>query len=105
MGDMPVKTKIDLNSVFAISENLVARDIHGEIIIIPITSGIGGSDDEIFSLNEFGKAIWDKLDGKRRLKEVARALSSEFEGMQTEIESDCLGLIKELLKRKMIVKL
>jgi hypothetical protein len=97
--------RIDLNSVYALSEDVVARDIHGEFIIIPITSGLGESDDEIFSLNNFGKAIWDKLDGKRRLKEVASALSSEFQGTQTEIESDCLGLIKELLKRKMIVKL
>lgn len=100
-----MKEKVDLNSVFAISEDLVARDIHGELVIIPITSGIGESDEEIFSLNEFGKAIWDKLDGKRRLKEVASALFSEFEATQTEIERDCLGLIKELLKRKMIVKL
>jgi len=100
-----MKTKVDLNSVFGLSEDVVARDIHGEFIIIPITSGMGESDDDIFSLNEFGRAIWDKLDGKRRLTEVARALSLEFEGTKTEIESDCLGFIKELLKRKMVVRL
>jgi len=100
-----METIVDLNGVYALAEDLVARDIHGEFIIIPITSGIGESDEEIFSLNEFGKAIWDKLDGKRTLKEVARALSSEFEGAKPEIERDCLGLIEELLKRKMVVKL
>ena len=69
---MPMETKVDLNSVYAISEDLVARDIHGEIVIIPITSGMGETDDDIFSLNEFGRAIWDKLDGKRKLKEVMK---------------------------------
>jgi hypothetical protein len=100
-----METKIDLNSVYTPSEDVVARDVHGEFIIIPITTGIGESNDEIFSLNKFGKVIWDKLDGKRSLRDVASALALEFAGSAAEIESDVLGLTEELLKRKMIVKL
>lgn len=99
-----MEAQVDLNSIYAPSEDVVARDVHGEFIIIPITSGIGDSDDEIFSLNEFGRAIWDKLDSKTSLKEVVRALALQFEGDTTEIENDVLGLAEELLKRKMIVK-
>jgi len=99
-----MEIQTDLSSIYKLSEDVVARDIHGEFVIIPITSGIGGSDDEIFSLNNFGKAIWDKLDGKRSLKEIAKALASEFQGLEIEIEKDCLGLSGELLKRKMIIK-
>jgi hypothetical protein len=99
-----MEAQVDLNSIYAPSEDVVARDVHGEFIIIPMTSGIGDSDDAIFSLNEFGRAIWDKLDGKTSLKEVARALALQFEGDTTEIENDVLGLAEELLKRKMIIK-
>jgi Coenzyme PQQ synthesis protein D (PqqD) len=99
-----METKIDLNGVYLVSKDVVARDIHGEFIIVPISSGIGESDGEIFSLNRFGKAIWDKLDGKRSLKEVVHSLTSQFEGRAAEIEIDVLGLSEELLKRKMIVK-
>ncbi len=98
-------TKVNLNSIYAPSEDVVARDVQGEFIIIPITSGIGDDNDVIFSLNKFGKAIWEKLDGKTSLKEVASALALEFKGSNTEIENDVLGLTEELLKRKMIVKL
>ena len=94
---------ISLTTKYAPSEDVVARDVHGEFIIIPITSGIGDADDEIFSLNNFGKAIWDKLDGKRSLKEVIGALASEFDAPVEEIEKDVLGLVEELLKRKMLV--
>ena len=98
-----METKINLNNIYAPSEDVVAREVQGEFIIIPITSGIGDLEDEIFTLNETGKAIWDKLDGKRTLKEVAKELSKEFES-QGEIEKDCTGLVKELLKRKMLVE-
>lgn len=41
---------------------------------------------EIFSLNETGRAIRDKLDGKRSLKEIVDSLASEFEGSAEYIE-------------------
>jgi len=97
-----MKTKINIDSVYAPSEDVVARDIHGEFIIIPITSDIGGPDDAIFSLNEFGKAIWDEMDGKKNLKEIAETLISRFEGPATKIKTDILGLTEELLKKKII---
>ncbi len=99
-----MKSNINLNSIYKPSEDIVAREVQGEFIIIPITSGIAESDDEIFSLNESGRVIWDKLDGKRSLKEIADILKSEFEGSVEEIERDCLGLSEELFKRKMIVR-
>lgn len=100
-----MEANVSLNKIYKPSEDVVARDVHGEFVIIPITSGIEDSDDAIFSLNKFGKAIWDKLDGKRSLKDVTEVLALQFEGSATEIKSDVLGLIEELLKRKMIVKI
>ncbi len=94
--------KISLTTKYALSENVVARDVQGEFIIIPITSGVG-DEDEIFTMNETGRAIWDRLDGKRTLKDVIEDLNSEFEGKQEDIQKDVLGIADELLKRKMIV--
>ena len=99
-----MELSIDLNSIYKLSEDLVARDVQGEFVIIPITSGIGDLDDEIFSLNNFGRSIWDKIDGKKSLKKIAGVLASEFEGSLAEIEGDACGFLEELLKRKMIVK-
>jgi hypothetical protein len=99
-----MNTKVDLNCVYSPSEDVVARDIQGELIIIPIVSGVGDMEDEIFTLNESGKAIWGKLDGKKSLKEVAKELSLEFETPINELEKDVLGLTEELLKRRMLVE-
>jgi hypothetical protein len=97
-------TKVDINKVYKVSEDVVAREIQGEFIIIPITSGIGDLEDEIFTLNETGRAIWDKIDSQKSLKEVADSLSSEFDTPSDEIEKDVLGLTEELLKRRMLVE-
>ncbi len=99
-----METKADSNKIYKPSEDVVAREVQGEFIIIPITSGIGDLEDEIFTLNETGRAIWNEFDGKRPLKDAIVDLSSKFEGSDSEIEKDVLGLTEELLKRKMVVE-
>ena len=99
-----MEPKARLEKVYAPSEDVVAREVQGEFIIVPITSGIGDLEDEIFSLNETGHAIWHRLDGKRSLKDLADEIGLEFEAPKIEIEKDVLGLAEELLKRKMLVE-
>ena len=93
-----------LHAVLLPSQDVVAREIEGEIIIVPLTSGIGDLEDEIYTLNETGKDIWNLLDGKQTLQEVFDTLSDQFEAPKGEIERDLLGLAEELLKRRIIVE-
>ena len=99
-----MKPKASIEKVYTPSEDVVAREVQGEFIIVPITSGIGDLEDEIYSLNETGHAIWHRLDGKRSLKDLADEIGLEFEAPKIEIEKDVLGLTEELLKRKMLVE-
>ena len=99
-----MENEVVLDSIYFLSPDVVARDIDGELIIVPLTSGIGDFDDEIFTLNETGCAIWRSLDGKKSLKEVAQSLEMEFVATPGEIETDVVGLVKELAKRKMVVE-
>ena len=91
-----------LDNVCVPSENVVAREIEGEVIIVPLVSGIGDADDELYTLNPTGQAIWQKLDGKRTLKEIAGLLQNEFDAPITDLEKDVLGFVNELTKRKML---
>ncbi|HLD82528.1 MAG TPA: PqqD family protein, partial [Candidatus Omnitrophota bacterium] len=81
-----MENEINLEAKYVPSEDVVARDVQGEFIIIPIASGIADSEDELFSLNDTGRAVWNNLDGRRSLKEVAGSLASEFEAPAEEIE-------------------
>ncbi len=95
-------TSVTLDSICVPSEEIVAREIEGEILIVPLVAGIGDADDELYSLNETGHAIWRRLDGSTTLGQIARALATEFEAPPETITADVLGLMGELARRRMI---
>ncbi len=99
-----MSTKVSLDSIFKRSEDVVARDIHGELILIPVISGMGDLEDEIFTFNDSGKAVWNKLDGVKKLKDVAKEIAEDYGVPSKEVEPDVTGLTVELLKRKMLVE-
>ncbi len=90
-------------SVCRPSDDIVAREIEGELVIVPLVAGIGDADDELYTLNETGRAAWRLLDGRKSLGEIAGELADAFEGPREEIERDVVGLAAELLKRRMLV--
>lgn len=96
-------TEIRLDGVYRPSEDIVVREIEGELIIVPLTSGIGDLEDELFTLNETGRAIWRRLDGRASLRDIAGSLAAEYEGDAKTMAEDVAGLAGELLRRRMIV--
>jgi len=99
-----MEAKVSLDGLYMPSEDVVARNIEGELIIVPLIAGIGDMEDELYTMNETGKAIWDRLDGKKKLKDVLEELSAEFEAPAGEIEKDVIGLVDELVRRKILVE-
>ncbi len=99
-----MRTEVNLAGVYIPSEDVVVREIEGEIIIVPLLAGIGDMEDELYTLNETGKAIWTKLDGQKNLKNIVKELAAKFEAPDKEIEKDVTGFVAELLKRKMLVE-
>jgi len=94
--------KINLDSVYIPSEKVVAREIEGEIIIVPLMAGVSEAEDDLFTLNETGRAIWKLMDDQKTVKQIIGLLSSVYEGPAAEIEADVTGLLAELLKRSII---
>lgn len=94
----------DINRIYSISDNVVAREIEGEIIIIPISSDIRNSEDEIFTLNENARAIWEKLNGKNTLKDIINKIESKFQAAPEKIQKDVLGFTEELSKRNILIE-
>jgi hypothetical protein len=99
-----MKKSFNLDSVYAPSEDVVAREIEGEIILIPLTVDVGGMEDELFTLNETGKVIWKKLDGEKSLKKIGEELDAEFKAPSGEVRRDIEGFMKELVKRGIVTR-
>jgi hypothetical protein len=95
---------IKIDAVYTPSDDVVAREIAGELIIVPLVAGIGDLEDELYTLNDTGKAIWNRLDGKANLGDVITDLTRDYDADPGEIEHDTLGIVEELVKRRMLVE-
>jgi hypothetical protein len=95
--------EIDLESVYVPSEDIVARSIEGEIIIVPLTAETG-NDGTIFTLNHTGQEIWKLLDGQQSLDVIIEKLCVEFQAEKSQIKVDVQGLVSELVRRKILVQ-
>jgi hypothetical protein len=93
---------ITLECVCVPSEDVVAREIEGELVIVPLVSGIGNADDELYTLNPTGHAIWRAMDGKRTLRDITRLLAEEYDAQPEDLEMDVIGLVTELVQRRML---
>jgi len=95
---------INLTTKYRITDDIVAREIEGELIIVPLTSGIGDLEDELFTLNGTGRSIWERLDGNQTLQQVVESLNQDFKDSSNSIEDDVTGFVSELIRMKMVVK-
>jgi hypothetical protein len=97
-------TDIELSKIYEPSEDIVARVIEGELIIVPLVAGIGDLEDELFTLNETGRAIWHQLDGRTDLQTIVHNLRQEYDVEAQDVVDDVLGWVAELVKRRILVE-
>lgn len=88
---------------YKVSNDIVTREIEDEIIIVPLVSGIGSMDDDLYSLNTTGKKIWKYFDGKHSIQDISAKLADEYDAPEELIRDQIQELIAVLLKKGMIV--
>jgi len=97
---------IDLESIYIPSDKVVARKIEDELIIVPIQNGFADLDDAMFSLNETGQAVWEKLGSSHNsVKSLCSGLADEFDADFEEIQNDVMDLLDQLYQKKLIIQL
>lgn len=99
-----MERRVTLDDVYIVSKDIVVRKVEGKIIIIPLASGTSDTENELYTLNPTGQAVWQRLDGRKSLKKVVTELAAEFNSPTGEIERDVVGIVKKLLKKGMLVE-
>ena len=97
-----MQKKIDMNSIYTRSEDVIDRQIEDEYIIIPLVGGIGNIDDCLFSMNKTGKKIWDMLDGTKNPNSIVEDLILEYDIQKDQAQKDVQGFMQELIERQII---
>lgn len=81
---------------------MVARQIEDEFLLVPIASGIGDMEDALYTLNDTGRAIWEKLGPQKTVNDLIDELLEEFDAPRETIAEDVCGILAELYKLKMV---
>jgi hypothetical protein len=53
-----MEAHVTLATTCAPSEDVVAREIEDDIIIVALVAGMGDADDQLCTVNESGRATW-----------------------------------------------
>ena len=96
---------LDLHKYYRTSDQVITRKIEGELIIVPLSDGVGDLDAEMFSLNSTGAVIWEKLDGKTPLEDVIQHIADNFNAPHEQIKKEVLELMEQLLNIGFVVSL
>lgn len=75
---------------------VVARRIGGETILVPVTRR--AQEMGLFTLDEVGTFVWERLDGQTPLAAIALAISESFD-VDAERAGADLGPFAEMLER------
>lgn len=90
------------SAVFRHNDSLVARDLAGEKVIIPVRGKVGDLGS-IYTLNAVANDVWNLLDGTRRVCDVVNRMQQEYEVDPQTLASDIQHLIVDLQQEGLIV--
>jgi hypothetical protein len=83
------------DSCFIKGKDLVTRNVAGETIIVPVRNNVGNLDS-IYTLNEVATMIWQLIDGKNSVSEIAEEICTTYEVTPEEAKKDTVDFLKSL---------
>lgn len=90
-----------MDSILKKSENVVFRKIQDEYILVPIVAS-AADVESIFNLNETGTAVWEKIDGAKKLSDIIADIKAEYESEGEQIENDIMAFVNEMVEAKLL---
>jgi len=74
---------------------MAAKVVGSETVLVPLQSNVADLS-EMFTLNEVGSFIWEKLDETESVEELVEAVVSEFEIDRETAKADVTSFLTEL---------
>jgi len=91
-----------IEGVFARVSSVVMRRIGDEVLLVPVSGNLARLQ-QIYSLNSVGSFIWEQLDGRRSLEEIARMVAESFEVEPETAANDVDLFVHALLGENLVV--
>ncbi len=98
LGERP-ELRMQLSDRFTCSDDVVAREVGGETVLLDLSSG------QYFGLDIIGGRVWELLSERSQdLKELCDQIEAEFDAPRDRIEADLIALAKQLQDQELIAQ-
>lgn len=88
---------MELSLVVSASDDVVAREVAGETVLLNLASGT------YFGLNETGTLIWDLIEEDSiTLDAICDAIEDEYEIPREDAEADVISLVEQLVENGLL---
>jgi len=86
---------------FVRNREVVARQIEGELVIVPIRRGVGDLNS-LYTLNQVGSVLWNFMNEGHTIEEMVSRVCDEFEVTATQAQSDIQNFLDAMLEEKLV---
>ena len=93
---------ISIDLRFVRNQEVVVRKIQGELIIVPIRSGVGDLNS-LYTLNPVGAVLWDFMNESHTIGEMVKRVCDEFEVTAAQAQRDIEAFLDSLMQEKLIL--
>jgi len=91
-----MKEGITPTSRVRINDDVVFRDLQGEIVLLNLKTGV------YFGLDPMGTRIWHLIREKQSLQEVLDALLEEYEVTEAQCSQDLFYLVARMAEKELV---
>ncbi|NTW32560.1 MAG: PqqD family protein [Bacteroidetes bacterium] len=88
---------MNIDELFKRKSLFAFRNVGNEKVLVPIKNNIANMT-EIFTLNEVGSFIWDKIDGGNSEDDIVLAITNEFDIDELTAKKDLSDFIEKFEK-------
>ncbi len=89
------------SSRFVRNREVVARQIEGELVIVPIRSGVGDLNS-LYTLNPVASVLWEFMTEGHTVPEMVNRVCDEFEVTASRAQGDIQDFLDAMLAEKLV---
>lgn len=87
---------------FVRNQEVVSRKIDGELIIVPIRSGVGDLNS-LYTLNPVGSVLWEFMNEVHTVSEMVGRVCEEFDVTMNQAKQDIEEFLGSLIEEKLVL--
>ena len=92
---------ISVDVRFIRNQDVVARKIQGELIIVPIRRGVGDLNS-LYTLNAVGAVLWDFMTEGHTIGEMVGRVCDEFDVTAAQAQCDIEAFLDSLVQEQLV---